>query len=56
MKMRTLIDGLCCVDLINPIGVVTGVWRQTSSFYWTHLSRFRLEGETESTQLSGFSP
>jgi hypothetical protein len=28
VEIVTLIDGLCCVDFINPIGVVAGALRQ----------------------------
>jgi hypothetical protein len=33
VKMLALIGGLCCVGFMNPIDVVAGVRRQTSSFY-----------------------
>jgi hypothetical protein len=32
-KMLTLIDGLCCVGIINPTGVVAGVRRQRPAFF-----------------------
>jgi hypothetical protein len=30
-KMLTLVVGLCCAGFINPVHVVAGVWRQSSS-------------------------
>jgi hypothetical protein len=38
VEILTIVDDVCCVGFINLIGVVAGVWRQTSSFYWAHLS------------------
>jgi hypothetical protein len=46
--MLALVGGLCFVGLMSPVGVVTGVRRQTRSVYWDQLSRFHLKTETES--------
>jgi hypothetical protein len=37
---------LCLQTPANPIGVVAGVWRQTSFICWTQLSRLHLKTET----------
>jgi hypothetical protein len=36
VEMLTLIGGLCCVGLLNPIGVVAGVWRKILALYNQH--------------------
>jgi hypothetical protein len=46
--MLDIIAGLYCVAFINPSGVVSGVQKQTSSFYPAQLNKFHLMTETES--------
>jgi hypothetical protein len=47
--MLTIIGGLYCVGLMNPIGVVAVPGNIASSIYWAPLSTFHLKTDTESS-------
>jgi hypothetical protein len=48
-QVYILVVDLCYVRFINLNGKVAAGWRQTSSIYWSILSRFHLKAERESS-------
>jgi hypothetical protein len=56
VEMSAIIGGLCCVDFINPIGVVAGVWRRRVALFVGPFEKVSSEdgGRIRSPECRGF--
>jgi hypothetical protein len=49
VKVLTISGSLSCADFVNPVSVCWCLETETSFSYWSHLSRFHLKMEAESS-------